>query len=155
MTTGSGGGTADGAIAIYNAQITQIPAVQKAQWLDTGESLDPTTLIVMFGDHAESCGAPVFDYGTQNHQFVLIGLPQAMQLVGKYDLASTAIIAVGNSWLTDGMGNGGGGGGPITTGTVEVLSIDSSSITVRIQGLVFDLGGQNGDHVATICPSGV
>jgi hypothetical protein len=155
MTTGGGGGLPDGAIAIFDAQITQVPALQKAQWLDTGESLDPTTLIVMFGDHPESCGAPVFDYGSENHQFVLIGLPQAMQKVGKYNLSSTDIIAFGHSWFSDGMGNGGGGGGPINGGTVEVLSIDSSTITVRMEGLFADLAGQNGDHVATICPSGV
>ena len=125
MTTGSGGTQADGAIAIFDGQITQIPAIQKAQWLDTGESLDPTTLVVLIGDHPEICGAPVFDYGTENHQLVLIGLPLATQKVGKYSFASTDIIAFGHSWLTDGMGNGGGGGGPLTSGTVEVLSIDS------------------------------
>lgn len=151
MTTGGGGGLPDGAIAMAGGYVTQMFAVQTDQWLDTGESFDPTTLVVMFGDHPESCGNPVFDYGTQNHQFVVIGLPQAMQKVGKYSLGSTDIIAFGHSWLSDGMGNGGGGGGPITGGTVEVLSIDSSSVTVRMEGLFADLAGQNGDHVATVC----
>ena len=158
MTTGgggSGGGPAATSIALLDGQITQVSTEQQKQWLTVGETLDATTLIVLIGDQPESCGAPVFDFGTVNHHLALIGLPQALQKVGKYDIATTDVIAFGSSWLSDGMGNGGGGQFTLQSGTVEVLSIDASSIEVRLEGLTSDFTGLNGDHLVMICPSGV
>jgi hypothetical protein len=108
-STGAGGGQAGSSIALLNSKITKVTDADKSLWLDAGEKLDPTTLIVVVSSEAESCAAPVFDFGTVSHRLVLIGLPQAMQKVGTYDLATTDVIAYGTSWLGDGMGSGGGG----------------------------------------------
>ena len=158
-TTGGGGGSGGGqpfeTIALLDMVIPQVPDSTKNMWLAPGEKLDPTTLLVIVSTESQACNAPDFDLGTKNHHQVLIGLPQSLQKVGKYDLSSTDVIAYGTSWLGDGMGNGGGVKAPLTTGTVEVLSIDTGSIKVRLEGLDVEFVAQQGDHLATICPSGV
>jgi hypothetical protein len=158
-STGGGGGAGGGqpfeTIALLDMLIPQVPDSTKNMWLTPGEKLDPTTLLVIVSTESQACNAPVFDLGTKNHHQVLIGLPQSLQKVGKYDLSSTDVIAYGTSWLGDGMGNGGGVKAPLTTGTVEVVSIDTGSIKVHLEGLDMEFLSQEGDHVATICPSGV
>jgi len=151
-TTGTGGGQAEPGIAVLNSKITQVSATDKMKWLATGEALDPTTLIVVVSTEQQSCNAPVFDLGTKNHHQILIGLPQAMQKVGKYDISSTDVIAYGTTWLSDGMGSGGGGMATLGAGTVEVLSIDATTINVRLAGLINDFVSENGDYLVTRCP---
>lgn len=161
MTTGSattgggGGGDAETSIAVFDMTIPQVPATTQNGWLTDGEKLDPQTLLVIVGTRPQACNAPDFDLGPENFHQVLIGLPKALQAVGKYDISSTDVIGSVSSWLTDGMGNGGGGGGPLLEGTVEVLSIDTGTIKVRLEGLVEEFTDLNGDHVVAICPSGV
>jgi hypothetical protein len=149
---GAGGGQAGSSIALLNSQITQVSTTDKNGWLDAGETLDPTTLIVVVSSEPQSCSAPVFDFTSLPHQLVLIGLPQAMQKVGKYDLSTTDVIAYGSFWVGDGMGNGGGVNAVLNQGTVEVLSIDSTTINVRLEGLSKDFPDANGDHLAARCP---
>ncbi len=100
----------------------------------------------------QSCADPVFNHGTKNHRQVLIGLPQALQAVGKYDISSTDVIAFGDFWLGDGMGNG-VEEDALNQGTVEVLSLDAKTITVRLAELANDYSGFEGtDHEAARCP---
>jgi hypothetical protein len=152
---GAGGGQAETSIAVFDMTIPQVPAVTKQSWLTAGEALDPHTLLVIISSRPQACNDPDFDLGTTNYQQIMIGLPPALQAVGKYDISTTDVIGFGSSWFTDGMGNGGGGGGPLLQGTVEVLSIDAGSITVRFQGVPKDFVDQSVDHVVAICPSGV
>lgn len=154
-TGGGGGGPAETSIAVFDKTIPQVPAATKQSWLTAGEALDPQTLLVIISSRPQACNDPDFDLGTTNYQQIMIGLPPALQAVGKYDISTTDVIGFGSSWLTDGMGNGGGGGGPLLQGTVEVLSIDAGSITVRFQGVPQDFVDQSVDHVVAICPSGV
>ena len=148
---GAGGAQADNSIALLDSQISQNE--NQIMWLNPGEALSPTTLIVIVSSEPQSCADPVFNYGTKNHRQVLIGLPQALQAVGKYDISSTDVIAFGDFWLGDGMGNGGGGRMPLNQGTVEVLSTDAKTITVRLAGLANDYSGFEGtDHEAARCP---
>jgi len=151
-SAGTGGGQASSSVALLNSKITKVTDADKNLWLDAGEKLDPTTLIVVVSTEAESCAAPVFDFGTTSHHLVLVGLPQAMQKVGTYDLATTEVIAYGTTWLGDGMGSGGGGKMVLNKGTVEVVSLDATTITVRLAGLTGEFLPQNGDHAATRCP---
>jgi hypothetical protein len=150
-TTGTGGGQPGTSVALLDAQISQTE--DQSMWLNAGEKLSPSTLIVIVSSEAQSCSAPVFNFGTKNHRQVLIGLPQALQAVGKYDISSTEVIAFGDFWLGDGMGNGGGGKTPLNQGTVEVVSIDAASIKVRLAGLANDFTSLEGaDYLAARCP---
>ena len=161
-TTSGTGGAGGGSdldlinIAMLNSQITQVTDADKSTWLDAGETLDPTTLIVVVSDHLQTCNDPVVTFGqgpqTATHRGVLIGLPQSMQKVGKYDLSSTDVIAFGSSWLSDGMGNGGGVETVLTTGTVEVLTIEAEVVNIRIEGLSGDFVPENGEYWVVRCP---
>lgn len=148
---GAGGAQADNSIALFDSQISKIE--DHTMWLNPGEMLSPDTLIVIVSSEAQSCGGPVFNYGTKNHRQVLVGLPPELQVVGKYDISSTDVIAFGDFWLGDGMGNGGGGRMPLNQGTVEVSSIDAKTITVRLAGLASDYSSlESTDHEAARCP---
>jgi hypothetical protein len=50
------------------------------------------------------------------------------------------------------MGNGGGGKMVLDKGTVEIVNLDATTITVRLAGLSGDFVLANGDHPATRCP---
>jgi len=151
VTTG-GGDPGASAIALLNAQITQLTAEQKKVWLTPGEALDPTTLILLLNVEPETCSAPIIapTYSQKSLHQVLIGLPAAMQKVGTYDIASTDVIGYSFDWLTDGMGNGGGGGGSLDKGTVEVLSVDATILRVRLT-LVSDPPAPPKDYIVTRC----
>ncbi|MEP7123196.1 MAG: hypothetical protein ABJE95_19870 [Byssovorax sp.] len=154
-TGGGGGGLPQTSIAVFDMTIPQVPAATKQSWLTAGEALDPQTLLVIVSTRPQACNDPDFDLSATNYRQIMIGLPPALQAVGKYDIASTDVIGFGSSWLSDGMGNGGGGGGPLLQGTVEVLSIDAGSIKVRFEGVPQDFVDSGVDHVVSICPSGV
>lgn len=150
--TGTGGGPTGSSLALLQSELAKLPGVDQSAWLAAGEKLDPTTLFVILSSEANSCAAPKLDLGTASHRLVFVGLPQAMQKVGTYDLASTDVIAFGDFWLSDGMGSGGGGKTVLDKGTVEVVSLDATTITVRLAGLSGDFVLANGDHPATRCP---
>lgn len=162
ITTGGNGGAGGGSdldlinVALLNSEITQVTDADKSKWLDAGEMLDPTTLIVVVSDQLQSCNNPVVFPGqgpqSTTHHEVLVGLPQSMQKVGKYDLSSTDVIAFGSSWLSDGMGNGGGVDTVLTTGTVEILDFSADAIQIRIEGLSGDFVLQNGERWVVHCP---
>ena len=161
-TTGGNGGAGGGSdvdlinVALLNSEITQVTDADKSKWLDAGEMLDPTTLIVVVSDQLQSCNNPVVFPGqgpqSKTHHEVLVGLPQSMQKVGKYDLSSKDVIAFGSSWLSDGMGNGGGADTVLTTGTVEILDFSAEAIQIRIEGLSGDFVLQNGERWVVHCP---
>jgi hypothetical protein len=136
----AGGGSGTSAIALFSSQV---PASQNQNaWLDTGEQLEPTTLIIAVSTAELSCAAPRFDNRVGNaYGLVIAGLPEALQKAGTYEHASKDVIAWESTWLSDGMGNGGGGARPLQKGTVEVLSIDADFVEVRFTGL---------DDVATV-----
>jgi hypothetical protein len=109
----------------------------------TGGLPDPNTLYVMIGNHALSCGNP---YG--NHPdcpteewLVSVGLPVAYQTPGVYSLSDSNIIAYESVSGPNGDGTCWGGGGSFIDGTIEVLAIDQSSITVKFDN-VFDHGAE-------------
>lgn len=151
-SAGTGGGPTGSSIALLQSQLMKVVGVDQSGWLAAGEKLAPTTLFVILSSEANTCAAPKLDLGTATHRLVFLGLPEAMQKVGTYDLASTDVIAFGDFWLSDGMGNGGGGKKILAEGTVEVVSLDAATITVRLAGLSGDFDLANGDHPATRCP---
>jgi hypothetical protein len=148
---GAGGSQATNAIALFDSQV---PSNQDQQsWLDTGEALTPTTLIVAVSTAGLSCAAPDFRWTPSKSQaLVLVGLPEAMQKAGTYAFSSTDVIAWGGYWLGDGMGNGGGGSGVLKQGSVEVVSIGADSVEIRFAGLGTYYDVLNGAHSAIRCP---
>ena len=113
--------------------------------------LDPTSLVVAVSSTPLTCDKPDFQIGSVTHTLVLVGLPEAMQKVGTYDLASTDVVAWGSSWLSDGMGNGGGADKTLTTGSVEIVSLDATAVHLELAGLSGDFQAANGPHVAVRC----
>lgn len=86
---------------------------------------------------------------------VSFALPSASQTPGVYSLSdpafqSFAFISLGG----DGTGCMGGGGGAIEGTQVEVLSVDASTIKVRLSGFDADadLPPVDGDYDAPVCP---
>ncbi len=84
-------------------------------------------------------------------------LPTAAQAVGVYDLTDGQFQSVGTVAAgASGGGNGcvGGGGGEIPGTKAEVLSIDATSLKVRLSG--FDADGTlpvaDGDYDVSRCP---
>lgn len=162
MTTGptggntmSGGSSDSNSIAIFNEQV---PSGDKPEWSTDGKTLEPKTLIISLLGRNQTCAAPKlrFTYGEGSYPTLLFGLSTSVQKVGKYDLASSDVLALYQFWSSDGMGNGGGGSVPLLKGTIEVLSIDDMAINVRIElqpeGHGADADGLNGDYLVPRCP---
>ncbi|WP_437544226.1 hypothetical protein WME97_35235 [Sorangium sp. So ce367] len=146
-TGGAPGALAEPAFALFNEQITTLTPAQKQNWLEPGEVLEPKTLIIaVVYEGMWTCSDPVFvgGLGGPSRNQTLIGLPPSLQKVGKYDFSSTDVIAFHTEWV-DAMGNGGGRESPLTEGTIEVLSIDDTAITVRLED-------SRPDHVVPRCP---
>jgi hypothetical protein len=152
-TGGSAGGSSGvDAIALFDSQL---PADQQQAWSRASQGkLTPTTLLIAVSSEALSCEAPKFDVNSRARNFalVLVGLPEAMQKPGTYELTSSDLFVSGSTWLSDGQGNGGGGGVTITRGTIEIISIDAQSVDVRFAGLEGQLAIHNRERVATRCP---
>lgn len=140
--------TGDG-IALFDSNVP--PDQDQSAWLEPGEMLDPTSLVVAVSSTPLTCDKPDFQIGSVTHTLVLVGLPEAMQKVGTYDLASTDVVAWGSSWLSDGMGNGGGADKTLTTGSVEIVSLDATAVHLELAGLSGDFQAANGPHVAVRC----
>lgn len=146
---GTGGAPAADSVALFDSAL---PAgVNMSNWFTPGEQLDGSTLIFSFDTLGESCAAPHFDDGTQNHALVVVGLPAALQTPGSYTFSSTQVIAWGQTWLGDGMGNGGGGNMPLTMGSIDVVSIDAGSVVVTLSGLPSLYSQLEGSHTVVRC----
>ena len=150
--TGGGGGGGPKADSIAMLDSALPAGTNTSSWAGAGETLDPTTLLVVFNTAGEACASPTFGGGTENHALLIVGLPVALQKPGSYAFSSTDVIAWGNTWLTDGMGNGGGGEFPVSMGTIDVVSIDASAVVAQLSGLQSDLSGLEGQHSAARCP---
>ncbi len=145
---GSAGGGAGGSAGGGGSK-----GVDAIAWLDTGEMLQPTTLIVAINALGLSCAAPDFHVSpSQQTALLLVGLPEAMQKPGTYPFSSTDVIAWGSFWVGDGMGNGGGGSMTLQKGTIEVVAIAADSVDVRFAGLPTYFEVYDGAHSATRCP---
>jgi hypothetical protein len=150
--TGTGGGAATGdSIAFFDsAYVSSLnPSVYG--------KLDPATLFLAFDTRGESCGAPFGDGFSENEAYtaVLIGLPTALQAPGTYALSSSQVLTSGSFWEGS-PGDGFGGTSVLTGGSIEVVSIDASTVQVSLSGLVASDGGPyagfDGSHTAVRCP---
>jgi len=129
-------------------------SVNTSQWLRAGQTLDPSTLVIAVDDLGdESCASPAFDEPVgANYALAVIGLPTALQTPGTYTFPSAPLIGWGSEWLGDGMGNGGGGSFPLQAGSIQVISIDASSVVFTLSGMPDQLSALDGQHTAVRCP---
>jgi len=135
---------------------SQLPSNQiLTAWLDVGETQAPSTMILAISTLGPTCSAPNFkDYANplpRNHQLLVIGLPDALQTPGTYAFASLEVIGWQSIWFGD-NNEGGGGSLIVKTGTVEVVSIDETSVVVRLADLPAYVTDFNGVHKIGRCP---
>lgn len=115
---------------------------------------DPESLVLYFGNTSFTCEAPLMSSacdGTMKWQFVL-SIPPELDREGLIYLDDPR-IGFSEVITLDSCGGGGGSGNGFW-GTLEILALDATSVSVRLTGttatseLAFD-----GDYVATRCGS--
>ena len=154
--SGDSGTAPSESIAMLVSQVPpdQIPSDRGSDsWLDMGEHLDPTTLLIAVASQGLFCAAPHLKWslGAPSHAFILVGLPQAMQKPGTYAFSSTDIIAWGSVWIGDGAG-GGGANRALQMGSIEILDIDASSVHFSLSDLPSEFTSLKGARTTLRCP---
>jgi hypothetical protein len=129
-TGSSGSGDATTAIAML---YKDLPADPTSPGVPIG-GVDPNALVIAWSNAPEACAAP---YATPSSTDLVwqgaLVLPPEVLAVGTVDLASVGASAFTYIYFPDSAGGGGGGGGgPDASGTLEVVSIDATSITVNL-----------------------
>ena len=125
-----------------------------------GGDLDPNDLFLHFSDMGVSCSSPTVDLPCGVHYQVNIVLPPALQQVGTYDLEDPLLVAY-SSMSETGEANSSAdpkdcswGGGSLGPGTLEILSIDESSVHFK---LTLSSGiwssDPSGEYTAPRCPA--
>lgn len=116
-----------------------------------GTEPHPDTLFIKISDQTIACQDPHAALGCGSHWEVSIGIPPALQVPGVISLSSPDVIAYATA-----TGPGGGddcwwGGGSFMDGTVEILSIDSEKVEVRLENTwAYDFDA-NGEYTALRC----
>ncbi len=141
-----------------SADVGSIPAQDSMAYHADG---DATTLHVVISTSAVTCDNPGLGITSPETTCptgwqVFFNLPAASQAAGTYDLSGSQYGLIGDEQLgadADGECMGGGGGGAIPGVTAEVLSIDASTIKVRLSGFADGgLPAADGDYEVPICP---
>jgi hypothetical protein len=120
--------------------------------------IDPDALAIFFGDKAMACDAPFLGEGVNTSSCNpgdafwqrLIILPPELNRPGVIDLRDMRIFGYEATWLSS--CGGGSGNFPGGQGTLEIVSSDPSSLTVKVSGA--DLQGWgpvDGDYVVSAC----
>lgn len=144
-STGSGPGPGEGAPVALAMRGADAPSGA----LPVG---DPESLVLYFSNQPLTCEAPVMVSGcdgSSRWQFIL-SIPPELDRVGLIGLDDPRIGFVETITLPSCGGGGGSGNG--FWGTLEILSLDEDTVTVRLTGttatseLAFD-----GDYVAERC----
>jgi hypothetical protein len=145
------GGTAQAsAIALYEAEM--IEAGGAAHCSDSCAS--PDTLLLIVSSEGASCSAPDARPSGSPSWILHIGVPLEMQAIGTYDLSAASpdvFVATGQADSSDmsGVVTATGGFG-FSGGTLEIIGLDATSVTFRIEGVLYD-GDGDGQYVASRC----
>jgi hypothetical protein len=120
----------------------------------------PDDLVLFFGSEALACAEPVIqiDPGTDPAECAdqafwqnIVVLPAALAHPGLIDLDDPSIYVYRAAWMP--ACGGGSGNTPGALGTLEIVSLDATSVAVKL-----DLEEQsplpdgNGDYTAAFCP---
>lgn len=147
--TGGAGGGSPSVIALLGSELP--PDAHPCGFQQCTIAAD--ALFLLFDSDGNSCQMPLGTYNaTTTNWSRILGLPVQYQAVGTYTIGDPAIYYE-NAFFEHSQGSGVGqtsGGLGTGMGTVEVLSIDKTQITVRIAGSETSLGF-DGDYVVPRC----
>jgi hypothetical protein len=120
-----------------------------------GPESSPDDLLVLFGSAAQTCGDPLLQSDeslpdvcdTVPFAQTILIIPADLAQPGTIDLSDPSVHIYHGYWLDLGDGGCGGGGftKPGVPGTLEILSLDATSISVSLDG---------GTELAEMVPSG-
>lgn len=121
-------------------------------------ALDPEALYLFFGTEDETCKDPLASTDCTADQRVVLPLPPSLQKPGIIDLADPALAASLQLGFPENCNSDNGVlHASFAKGTLEILSIDGSGVSFRVQGSyvtlgVFDFGFcADGLYAATTC----
>ena len=158
---------------IGGVQGTDVIAMRMSQWnpaqnpssyfqpsvtVETG----PDDLVLFIGSHEQSCSQPVLwadpdadplICAVQTFWQTMLIIPAERVQPGVIDLADPSINGYEAIWMEECSGGSGSGPG-IVEGTLEIVSVDAASITVKLhktnpQSSFHD---SSGDYTAPFCP---
>ena len=141
------------AFAIRGANLSGVTGTAP---LGGGATPDPDTLFVLLGTPPQTCQDSLPSDYCVNDSHLTFRLPLALQKPGLLDLFDPAIAA--SYSVKEGLGPiTCGPSWPFERGTVEIVSIDASSLSFRVYGSFahHPLGGSfglDGLYTAAICP---
>lgn len=148
-----GAGTADGDYTVELCGTKPPPGHALSSAIATPSSAVAGNLTIYANNLPSTCADPNNNLQGCNttHKYVDIELPPALQAIGTYPLDS---IATASEWTPDNQGSCSGGGGSYWGGTIQITSIDASSVAFTLSGTdAFFSGGENADgsYVAPRC----
>lgn len=123
-----------------------------------GQPLDPNDLFVRISDMGVSCDSPTVELPCGEHWSLSIGIPTAVQQPGVYDLqnspiATYSLLSESGEPYSPAPGDCAMGGGSLGAGTLEIISISSQEVHVKLNmqptGFAVD---PSGEYIAPRCP---
>ncbi|WP_437501008.1 hypothetical protein [Sorangium sp. So ce1099] len=160
-TVGSGGGDSAptaGAIALFRSEFPGEPSNDSGSGYSGGPGTDPNDLFIIFGAPVSSCADP--SYTSCGSWMLAISISPALQVPGIIDLSWPDPWSY---YVVSGPGRDDGScsfdAGYLTSGTMEIVSIDDEEVVVRLSGAVVRMSGTdtdapdaNGEYTAALCP---
>lgn len=174
----NGGGTNGGTTGNGTAPVGRLPALARTRaqndvlWKDywakhpsgggsssgSGSTpLDPNDLFLQFSDVGVACSEVTVDLPCGGHWSASIGVPPALQKPGVYDLGGPELSRY--SHMSESGAQYGadpkscsGGGGSFGTGTLEIISIDATSVKFKVNAKSYSSFSPNGEYTAVRCP---
>jgi hypothetical protein len=127
-------------------------------------NVDPDTLVLLWSNQAETCATPRIGCSDGHAWQTALMIPPDLVKVGMVDLQDPRVQQFSVEYF-DTMCSGGGGGGQYAgNASLEIVSMDTSSVTVTLGGgfaggLDVTVNGTeypptplDGDHTLTRCP---
>jgi hypothetical protein len=149
----------ESALAMFRYQIPGSSTTSgsgSAQSVTVGTSGGPEgdDLMLFVNSSGGSCGDPIHTECGDDSWSVTVGLPAAYQALGTYSLSDPALQSTFSVTFNDADPEAcSGGGGSYFGGEIEVLSLDSSTVTFRLTNTdsLFGSGNADGTYTAPRC----
>ena len=164
VVAGAGGGDAAptaGAIALFRGEFPGEPSNESgsSSSVGGGPGADPNDLFIIFGAPVSSCADP--SYISCGSWMLAVSISPALQVPGIIDLSWPDPWSY---YAVSGPGSDSGScsfdAGYVTSGTMEIVSIDDAEVVVRLSDAVVRMNGgtdtdapdANGEYTAALCP---
>ncbi|WP_437672120.1 hypothetical protein [Sorangium sp. So ce131] len=145
----SASGVAPGSLNVIAARAGDVPP---GRTLVPGLLSDPDALALFFSDSAQQCADPVVSTACDDEfawQFILV-LPPGLDTPGVVAPGTPGVYWQEYERYPSPSCGGGGGGGTPFGGTIEIVSIDATSLHVRVSGTSRPRT-IDGDHTVQLC----